>query len=106
MRNLTALLALLALSACTSVQGLEDDPVEHRMVVTASGYSLDRCQAKMDELAGTKVQMVAHTDQVGVSAGSLFIIPAYTCRGLVAEPQISAPAQAAPAQANQAPAAK
>ena len=76
------------------------------MVVTASGYSLDGCQAKMDELAGTKVQMVGHTDQVGVSAGSLFIIPAYTCRGFVQEPQTPAPAQAAPAQANPAAAAK
>jgi hypothetical protein len=106
LRNLTVLLALLALSACTSVQGLENDPAEHRMVVTASGYSLDGCQAKMDQLAGTKVQMVAHIDQVGVSAGSLFIIPAYTCRGFVAETQTSAPAPAVPAQANPAPAAK
>jgi hypothetical protein len=106
LRNLTILLALLALGACTSVQGLENDPAEHRMVVTASGYTLDGCQAKMDELAGTKVQMVGHTDQVGVSAGSLFIIPAYTCRGFVQEPQAPAPTQAAPAQANPAAAAK
>jgi hypothetical protein len=53
------------------------------MVVTASGYSLDGCQAKMDQLAGAKVQMVGHTDQVGMSIGSLFIVPAYTCRGFV-----------------------
>jgi hypothetical protein len=76
------------------------------MVVTASGYSLEGCQAKMDQLAGTRVQMVAHTDQVGVSAGSLFVIPAYTCRGFVQESQMPAPAQAAPAQANPAAAAK
>jgi hypothetical protein len=106
LRNLTVLIALLALGACTSVQGLEHDPAEHRMVVTASGYSLEGCQAKMDQLAGTRVQMVAHTDQVGVSAGSLFIIPAYTCRGFVQESQMPAPAQAAPAQANPAAAAK
>jgi len=100
LRNSAILFALLALAGCTTVQGVENDPVEHRMVVTASGYSLDGCQAKMEELAGAKVQMVGHTDQVGMSAGSLFIVPAYTCRGFVQQAQPPAPMQTAPAQPN------
>jgi hypothetical protein len=89
---------LTGCSAYSFVQGVENDPVEHRLVVSASGYSLDGCQANMDELAGTHVQMTEHTGQVAMSLLNLLTVPAYTCRGFVQEPQAPPPAQTTPAQ--------
>jgi hypothetical protein len=82
----------LALIGCTTVQGVESQPAEHRSLVDASGYSLAGCQAKMDKLAGSKVQMVSHTDQIAMSVRSLFLVPAYVCEGFVQEPGSSASA--------------
>ena len=93
-----ALGLLTGCSAYSFVQGVENDPVEHRLVVSASGYSLDGCQANMDELAGTHVQMTEHTGQVAISLLNLLTVPAYTCRGFVQEPQTPPPAQTTPAQ--------
>ena len=89
---------LTGCSAYSFVQGVENDPVEHRLVVNASGYSLDGCQGNMDELAGTHVQMTEHTGQVAMSLLNLLTVPAYTCRGFVQEPQTPQPAQTTPAQ--------
>jgi hypothetical protein len=80
---------LCLVAGCTAysfVQGVENDPARHRLVVNAYGYSLAGCQAAMDELAGTHVQMVEHTDQIAVSVINLLLVPAYTCRGFVQEP--------------------
>ncbi len=96
--SLLVLGLLTRCSAYTFVQGVENDPVEHRLVVNASGYSLDGCQANMDELAGTHVQMTEHTGQVAMSLLNLLTVPAYTCRGFVQGPQTPPPAQTTPAQ--------
>jgi hypothetical protein len=89
---------VLSAIGCTTVQGVERQPAEHRSVVDASGYSLAGCQAKMDKLAGSKVQMVSHTDQVAMSVRSLFLVPAYVCEGFVQEPGSSSSAPPAEAQ--------
>jgi hypothetical protein len=89
---------LTGCSAYSFVQGVENDPVEHRLVVSASGYSLDGCQANMDELAGTNVQMTEHTGQMAMSLLNLLTVPGYTCRGFVQEPQTRPQAQMTPTE--------
>jgi len=95
-------IVLCLLAGCTAysfVQGVENDRARHRLVVSASGYTLEGCQARMDELAGTHVQMVEHTDQVAVSILNLLLVPAYTCRGFVQEPPLETAApETTPAQ--------
>ena len=75
--------AILCLAGCMTVQGISSEPTEHRKVITASAYSLEGCQAKLDESAGRRAEMTEQVSQVGISILSLGLLPSYICRGTV-----------------------
>jgi hypothetical protein len=88
----SALIAFCSCAGCSAygfTEGVKPEPLEHRLVVKASGYSLDGCQANMDALAGSQVLMVEHTRQIGVSILNGFSVPTYNCRGVVQESQVA-----------------
>jgi hypothetical protein len=91
MRTLGALLIALLIAGCTNVEGTQADPANHRRDVWASGYSLDECQSRMNELAGASVQMTGHVSQVGMSILNFGMLPPYTCHGIAAMPVSSQP---------------
>jgi hypothetical protein len=76
----------LALGACSTIQGVENQPAEHRKAVVASGYSLSGCQENLDQQAGGHVEMSYHTDQIAMSVLNLGIVPPYYCQGVITDP--------------------
>jgi hypothetical protein len=76
----------LALSACSTIQGVENQPAEHRKAVVASGYSLSGCQENLDHQAGGHVEMSYHTDQIAMSVLNLGIVPPFYCQGVMTDP--------------------
>ena len=79
-------LALGALSfGCATQQFVQDDPANHRRDVSASAYSLDGCQEKMNELAGGQVRMTGHSQQILQSVLNLGVTPFYRCSGIIAD---------------------
>jgi hypothetical protein len=88
----SALIALCSVAGCSVygfTEGVKPEPLEHRLLVNASGYSLDGCQANMDALAGSQVLMVEHTRQIAVTILNGFSVPTYNCRGVVQESQVA-----------------
>jgi hypothetical protein len=85
-RTIVTLALALALSACSTIQGVENQPAEHRKAVVASGYSLSGCQQNLDQQASGHVEMSYHTDQILMSVLNLGIVPPYYCQGVITDP--------------------
>jgi hypothetical protein len=74
---------------CSTNQFVQDDPTNHRRDVSASAYSLDGCQEKMNELGGGTVQMTGHSQQILQSILNLGVMPFYRCSGTIADLKVS-----------------
>ena len=74
---------------CGTVENVGNDPANHRRAITASAYSLDGCQEKMDELAGGHVEMTGHTQAILVSVLNFGASPPYVCHGVISDREIS-----------------
>jgi hypothetical protein len=77
--------ALLTAAGCETVENVRNDPTNQRREITASSYSLDSCQKKMDELAGKHVEMTGHTQAILVSVHNLGTTPPYICHGVISD---------------------
>jgi hypothetical protein len=84
--TLPAVAILAMASACSTIQGVENQPAEHRKAVVASGYSLSGCQENLDQQAGGHVEMSYRTQQIVMSALNLGIVPPYYCQGVFTDP--------------------
>jgi hypothetical protein len=91
-----ALLALVsaALGGCAGRGSIQDNPSAHQKFVFASAYSTDVCQARMNDLAGTDVQMVEDDRQLFTSIFSLGIVPSHRCIGVAKDSAVVAPLSA------------
>jgi hypothetical protein len=89
-RSCLTILAALIFAGCMTVESVQDDPADNRREVSASGYTLAGCQSRMDELAGTKVQMTGHLSQVAISALNFGLAAPYKCSGIAPLPATSA----------------
>ncbi len=98
-------LVLNTVSGCATRQSLQEDAANHRKEVTASAYTLEDCQEKMDELAGGHVQITGHTQTVLLSVLNFGLTPAYQCQGVIADTTAAAPTPVAAAPVTAAPAA-
>jgi hypothetical protein len=74
---------------CSTNQFVQDDPANHRRDVSASAYTLDGCQEKMNELGGGTVQMTGQSQQILQSILNLGVMPFYRCSGIIADPKPS-----------------
>jgi predicted small secreted protein len=79
-------LASALLIGCSTIQGVENQPAEHRKAVVASAYSLSGCQENLDQQAGGHVEMSYHTQQIAMSVLNLGIVPPYYCQGVFTDP--------------------
>jgi hypothetical protein len=83
-KRLCLALALGAMACgCATQQFVQDDPANHRRDVSASAYSLEGCQQKMNELAGGQVRITGHSQQILQSALNLGVTPFYRCSGVI-----------------------
>ena len=76
---------LLGAVGCETVENVRNDPTNQRRELTASAYSLDGCQEKMDELAEGHVEMTGHTQAILVSVLNFGASPPYICHGVIPE---------------------
>ena len=74
---------------CATQQFIQADPANHRWDASASAYSLDGCQEKMNELAGGPVQMTGHSQQILQSVLNFGVTPFYRCSGTIADAKLS-----------------
>ena len=79
-------------SGCTTMEG--ETPTALGKIYVASAYTLNGCQEKLNEEAGTQVTMTEQTDQVATSVLNYGLQPAYICHGLVPnQPDMAKPQQ-------------
>lgn len=90
---LAALFALVSagLGGCAGPGSVQNNPSAQKKYVFASAYSKDKCQAKMDVLAGTDVQMIEDDKQVVTSIFSLGIVPSHRCIGIARDSTVVGP---------------
>jgi len=93
---LIALFALVSAASggCAGRGSVQDNPSAHQKFVFASAYSTENCQAKMNDLAGTDVQMIEDDQQVVTSIFSLGIVPSHRCTGVAKDSAVVAPVSA------------
>lgn len=93
---LVALFALVSavLGGCAGRGSMQDNPSAHQKFVFASAYNTVDCQAKMNDLAGTDVQMIEDDQQVVTSILSLGIVPSHRCIGVARDSVVAAPLSA------------
>jgi hypothetical protein len=73
---------------------VQDNPSAHQKFVFASAYSAADCQAKLNDLAGSDVQLVEDDQQVLMSILSLGIVPSHRCIGVAKDSPLVAPVSA------------
>ena len=90
---LVALFGLVSalLGGCAGRGSVQDNPTAQQKFVFASAYSTADCQAKMNDLAGTDVQMVEDDQQLVTSIFSLGIVPSHRCIGVARNSAVVAP---------------
>jgi hypothetical protein len=71
---------------------VQDNPSARQKFVFASAYSAADCQAKLNDLAGSDVQLVEDDQQVIMSILSLGIVPSHRCIGVARNSAVVAPA--------------
>jgi hypothetical protein len=90
---LVALFALMpaVLGGCAGRGSVQDNPSARQKFVFASAYSAADCQAKLNDLTGSDVQLVEDDQQVLMSILSLGIVPSHRCIGVAKDSALIAP---------------
>ena len=79
------MLAVLLLGGCAGRNSVQNNPSAHQKIVFASAYSVEDCQAKMNDLAKSEVRMIDSSQRVVTSIFSFGIVPSHECIGIAKE---------------------